>query len=353
MEIVFLVNIIAVILAFCAKDSRLKICFPLAFVILTIFYGLRYDFGNDYWGYYYSFVDSQNLDFENAKEPGWHLLLYLCQPIGYFGFIILLTALDNFIIYKLIIRNVNRQWWWLSMFVFLFTFNFFLLGLSMIRQYFAMLICMIAADYLSRRKVLIFILCISVAWTIHFSSLIMLLCLLCYYIRPDVKNKLFIISFVALFVIMAVTTNNISSSIDTILQLALFENYSVYSDWEAGNKSFIGISFEILMLILVMISYPSNKSRQVFFLILVMSYIMLPFSYALAIITRLILYFSIFSIICYPDIFERYHKKWFILPLLTFYMLYTLRRTIASYTGVTYGDFYMSYHTILDVPFWI
>ena len=353
MEIVFLVNIVAVILAFCAKDSRLKFCFPLAFIILTFFYGLRYDFGNDYWGYYDNFVRSQVLDFANAKEPGWHLLLYLCQPIGFFGFIMLLTAIHNVIIYKLIVRNVNRQWWWLSMFVFLFTFSFFFLGLSMIRQYFAMLLCMVAVNHLTNKRPLFFFLYICVAGTIHFTSLIMIICFPLYYFRPNIKKNQFITSFIVLFVIMVLATDNISSSIDIILQLALLDDYSVYSDWDAGSKSFIGVSFDMFMSVLVMCSYPNIKGKQIFFWVLLISYIMIPFSYALVIITRLILYFSIFSIMCYPDIFEHYRKKWFFWPLLTFYMLYTLRRTLTSYTGVTYGDFYMNYHTILDVPFWM
>lgn len=353
MGLVFLVNFIAVLLSFCAKDKRFSFCFSIAFLLLAIFYGIRYDFGNDYWGYYDAFVNSKILDFSSAKEPGWHLLMHLCQPMGYFGFIFVLSLLYNLVVYKLIKRNVSRQWWWLAMFVFLFTFNFFLLGLSMIRQYMAMLLCMLAVNNMAENKILKFIIYLVIAGTVHFSSLIVLFSIIFYFIRPRANKISVIIVFVMIFIIMILATNTLSSSMNAVLQMAFMENYSVYSDWDAGTKSVIGISFDIMMMVLTMSLYPQNTKQQIFFWVFLTSFIMQPFSYVLAIFIRLSLYFSIFSVICYPQVFSSIRGRWYSLPLMMFYMLYTFRRCVISYTGETYWEFFNVYKTIFSAPYWI
>lgn len=350
----FSVNLLCILLAFFAKDHRFKLCFPIAFLLLTIFYGIRYDFGNDYWGYYEMFQECSHLDFDGEIEPGWQLLMYCCQPIGFFGFIFLLTCLDNLLVYKIIKRNVKRQWWWFAMYVFLFTFNFFFLGLSMMRQYFAMLICMVAAShYLSRGKFIKYLLLIVIAGSIHYSALIMLLCTFFTFLRPNIKNILIMLSFMALFLMMTISTDSISNSLQQILQLELLEAYSGYSDWEEGTKSPFKIAFDAIMLFLLMRSYPNDKIRQVFYWIFLVSFLILPFSYALVILVRIMLYFSIFSILCYPNLFQYYRKKWFFLPLTFVYLLYTFRLTINTYTGETYGAFYKVYKSIFMAPYWL
>lgn len=351
---VFFVNLISVILSLCAKDRRFKLCFLLAFIILTLFYGLRYDYGNDYWGYYESFKASRILDFSQAKEPGWHLLMHIFQPIGYFGFIFTITAVGNIIVYRFIKRNVSRQWWWMAIFVFLFTFNFFLLGLSMMRQYFAMLICIVAVDkYLTTGKIFKYSMLIGIAFTIHFSSIVMMLCLIFNYIRPNVRGLMFTLMFILLVLIMTFATDNMSNSVQFILQTAFMENYSVYSDWDEGKKSVIKITFDTVMLYLVMRSYPEIKRWQIFYLIYLFSFLVLPFTYSIVIITRLMLYFSIFSIVCYPIMCEKYKAKWFFIPFLLILMLYTLHLTMGSFTSETYSSHYMVYRSIFSAPYWL
>lgn len=351
---VFFINVLSVLLAFMAKDRRFEFCFLAAFVLLTVFYGVRYDFGNDYWGYYDSFKESKILDFSQAKEPGWHLLLHLCQPIGYFGFVFLLTMVGNILVYKLIKHNVDRQMWWLAMYVFLFTFNFFLLGLSMMRQYMAMLICMTAVDkFMSKRQVLQYIVLICVSSTIHFSSLIMLFCVIFMFFRPNARNYLIVLSLMALVLVMTISTNSLSETVDMALQLAVLENYSGYYGWEPGSKSTIKIFFDLLFLLCTMRTYPKDRKMQIFYWVFLISFILLPFSYAMVIILRLMLYFSIFSVICYPALFKEYKKRWFSLPLLILYLLYTFYLTVGSYTGETYGNYYMVYKSIFAAPCWL
>ena len=350
----FSINLLCVILTFLAKDHRFKLCFPIALILLTIFYGIRYDFGNDYWAYYEAFQEIPYLDFDGEIEPGWQLLSLCCQPIGFFGFVFLLTCLENLIVYNFIKRNVDRQWWWLAMYVFLFTFNFFFLGLSMMRQYMAMLICIVAvSNYLCKGKIFKYVLFIVLASSIHYSAPIMLVCVPFAFFRPNVRSKLLMLFFVALFLAMTILTDAISASLQQILQLEILEIYAVYSDWEAGIKSPTKIVFDVIMLILLICSYPKAKKWQIFYWILLVSFLILPFSYALVILVRLMLYFSIFSIICYPNLFQYYRRKWFFFPCISVYLLYTLRLTLHSYTSETYGDSFNVYKSIFMAPHWI
>lgn len=354
MAICFFINLLCVLLTFLARDYRFKICFPIAFILLSIFYGIRYDFGNDYWGYYRTFQEIPYLDMDGEIEPVWYLLLYVCQPIGYFGFIFLLTCLDNLIVYGIIKQNVNRQWWWLATYVFLFTFNFFFLGLSMMRQYLAMLICMMAvSNYLCRGEVVKYLLFIVLAGLIHYSAFIMLFCAIFVFFRPKANNILVMFSVVILFLIMTFSTDKISNSVQQILQLEILEIYTKYSDWDAGVKSLLKILFDTIMLLFLIWSYPNDKKRQVLYCISIVSFLILPFSYALVMLVRIMLYFSIFLVICYPMLFQYYSKKRFFMPLIFVYLFYTMYLTISSYFGETYGFYYRTYKSIFSANCWL
>lgn len=181
----------------------------------------------------------------------------------------------------------------------------------------------------------------------------MLLCVILMCFRPNARSYLIIFSLIALVVIMTISTNNLSEVVDMALQLAILENYSGYYGWEPGTKSTIKISFDLLLLLCIMRTYPEDRKMQIFYWILLISFILLPFSYAMVIILRLMLYFSIFSVVCYPALFKEYKKRWFYLPLLVLYIFYTFYLTLASYTGETYGNYYMIYKSIFAAPCWL
>lgn len=351
---VVIVNIICVFLSFLAKDRRFVYAFPLAFVLLTIFYGIRYDFGNDYWNYWsvYEECTGQYIDFDIDIEPGWNILCYLSKPIGYFGFVFVLTVVDNFIVFKMIRKHVNRQWWWLAMFIFVFTFNFMLLGTSMMRQYLAMLLCVIAIPFIYERKLWKFLLVIGIAFSIHQTSIILLPTYLFAYLRPKFNSYLFISCTLAFIVFLIIFSEQLFDILGYATELTVIEKYSSYLSGDEGIKS-VGIVVDLMMMCIVMKQYPKQRSLQVYFCILMLSFLILPFTFKLVMLVRLMLYFSFFSIVCYPKVFQSIKYKWISYPIMLVYIAYSLRRSLGSYTGETYWEFFEHYQTIFSSHNWI
>ena len=105
---ILVVNTLAVLFAYLAKYKNMQFMFGFSLIVLCVFYGIRYDFGNDYWSYYNLFLaSSYGIDVE-VIEPGWGFINYLCQPIGFFGMIFLLTVFEYYSVFKHIKLYVDR-----------------------------------------------------------------------------------------------------------------------------------------------------------------------------------------------------------------------------------------------------
>lgn len=134
----------------------------LAFVLLTAFLSLGYYWGNDVAKYeerfeYYSnsgiaLFDFSQYGFIALKEFGFVFINLLCKPIGFWGMRAVLFILENAILYYFIVKHVDRKWYWLAVFIYVFNPNFWVLSSSMMRQWLAICIVVLATDFLSRNK---------------------------------------------------------------------------------------------------------------------------------------------------------------------------------------------------------
>ena len=113
------------------------------FVLVTFLGCIHYDYGNDYMNYMNDYKMDTKYPFdligivtdEYIKEPGWVLLSYLFKPIG--GFFMMVAALNifqNIIVYKTIKKYVEKNWWLMAVFTYLFSTCLYLLNFSMMRQ---------------------------------------------------------------------------------------------------------------------------------------------------------------------------------------------------------------------------
>lgn len=351
MNVVFVVNTVAVVLAFFAKDCRFKYCFFLALMVLILFYGLRYDFGNDYWNYYDIYIaSSYDVDAEFI-EPGWKLINNLCQPIGFFGMIFLLTAFECYSVFRHIKLYVSRDYWWLAVFIFCFTFNFLLLGCSMMRQFLAMVILLYSIKYISQRKLIPFLIIVLIAMSIHKTAVIFIPVYIFSVWAPDIKRKELIIGFVIGFIILL----SLSKAYIEIFQVAavLFddEKFSRYLLGDEGSYSFT-IIFDICWLVLLMYYCPQKRETKIICLLSIISYVFLPFTFVVVILLRLMLFFSLFFVFAIPNMVQKIKINFVKYIILLIYMFLLLRRSMTSYHGETYGGFF-EYKTIFNALNWM
>ena len=152
-----IIGLISTLIAAMYKRTRYSL--ELSFIFFSFFFAIRYDFGNDYLSYLNHFeAVCDSYDFDSALsastsfEAGWVLLCRLFRPIGFFGMVFVLTILENLIIYRLINKYVPVKWHWLAVFSYVMTSSLCLTGLSMMRQFLAMCICMIAIDLALKKR---------------------------------------------------------------------------------------------------------------------------------------------------------------------------------------------------------
>ena len=132
------VGVIAMFFASLPRKS-FKYGLEVAWIIIGIFLAIRYDFGNDYLGYLdgFNYINSWatfQIYEEMHAEPGWQLLCYLFRPLGFFAMVAVLTLFECYVIYRLIKAYVPERYYWLSIFLYVFTPSMMLIGASMMRQ---------------------------------------------------------------------------------------------------------------------------------------------------------------------------------------------------------------------------
>lgn len=345
------INSIAILFAWLAAHSKKEWLFVSQF-LLTIFYGIRYDYGNDYWNYYEVFKKCASGFDPTLIEPGWGIINVACQPIGFMGMVFLLTLFEYYVVYKHIKLYVPRKYWWLAILVFTMTFNFQLLGCSMMRQFLAMVILLYTIKYIANRNILKFLLVLAIAFSIHKTSIVFLPTIILGYYKPNVRNWILISSYVCFVSVLFVVSIRYIEYFQIAATILDDDKYNSYLLGNEGSYSYTVI-VDILIMILLMLKCPSNKFTSIVCLISLISYILLPFTFVVVMLLRLMLFFSFFFIFSIPDMFSSINNKIVRYGLMSIFIMLMLKRTITSMSGETYGEYYNTFQTIFSAQSWI
>ena len=94
------INGLVVFLSWLESLKILKHGLLISFILLFLFLALRYNFGNDYIGYFDGFREVNkysNVTFKDREfhyEAGWLLLCRVFKPLGFFSMVALLAAFN-------------------------------------------------------------------------------------------------------------------------------------------------------------------------------------------------------------------------------------------------------------------
>lgn len=181
MLITLIVNIIAVILAWCSRFKKGKMALLASFSVIFLFLALRYDFGIDYMGYYYAFEEVRDMPFSDLHHAslldfGYVFSNWLFARLGldFYCFVITLSFLQCYILYKIIKEYVPPEYHWLAVFIYLFNPSMMLIQCSAMRQATAIFIFFYSIKFIIKHKPLKFILCIVLGGLFHKSCFFML-----------------------------------------------------------------------------------------------------------------------------------------------------------------------------------
>lgn len=354
MIVVATVSLLALLLT--VFDSRKIIDFGLkaGFVMTTILVALHYDYGNDYMMYFNRYTElmsagytSQDLltkDIIRNGEFGWSIINILFMPFGRSGFFLMVAALaclQNWIYYHTIKTYVKREWWWLAIFIYLFVTNIYVLSFSMMRQSLAIALCVLMLRWIYEKKTMLTCVGILLITTIHASVIVMLPCAFLG-LLPQKKHRLYAIIIAAFFTVLLVFRNVADSIFVKILTFKLVADYNnLY-----GNDGYylsMGLGFIInLIPLIVSLYYLYTNSRitktdNTIIILYCIGFTLLPFTMILQLISRVMFYFSAFSVIALPMAYGYLKNRLLTMSCVAIFMLMTL----------------LDYYLFFNEPIWI
>lgn len=365
MIIIISVSIIAIIFTILDSLKIIKGGMKLGFILVTIASMIRYDYGNDYMGYYRDFQIFTNLSFNDIltfselfKDVGWSLFCLIFKIFGKYGFYILVALISvftNIVYYKFIIDNVDRRHFGLAMFVYLFTFDMFTLQLSMIRQGLAIAILVLSFYYIKRGKLLVPLLLCLVAMSFHKTAVVFLPFIFLGKIRWEKYGKWISLILLFTFILLFASSSLIGVIFGNIMSLEIFTIYEDSYGMEEGNQ--IGIrrylEFIPFFVALFCIGQKSFMHRKQHYLVILstISTLLFPFTTIIHLISRLCFYFSAFSVASIPITYNSINNLFIRYALLLIYIIITIYIYIDRFTNSVYTQSFAHYKTIFSVLF--
>lgn len=363
MYVVILTTLIALFLSYLASKKQAKYGLEIAFVVITFIQAIHYNYGNDYMGYYEDFksITSNPFNWSDLmagkywKEPGWALINFIFKDCG--GFFMMVAALSivyNIIYYNLIRHYLPRNLWFFGVFVYLFScYDLYLMNMSMLRQGMAIALFAYAYKYIINKNILISGLLIFIAYSIHSSAIILIPFIFIGYLKLH-NSKIVSVIFILLFAIFFLSTQLLSTLMEQLRFIAIFDSYS--EDYiESGDVTSFGLGFllRLIPFLVYLIVLADKKSRleeyQKYAIILAASnFLVEPFSKLGVMIVRMGYYFNALSVIAIPIAFSKLDKKYkyVLLPIyvmLMFYMYY------GFFEASAYSKAFRVFHTIFEV----
>lgn len=357
-----IISLVVIIVAYLAKFKEFKYGLEISFIILTTFVAIRYDWGNDYSGYlnafqriggYSSFKEA--FDFERF-EVGWVFLNWVFQPIGFFGFTIVLTIFEYFVLYKIIKRHIPEKWYWFAIFIFTLSPAFMLVTSSMMRQFLAMTVFMIAVEYIINRRWLVAMALVFLASTFHTSAFILLPFCFIGFINFTITLKWAIGIFIVYLILYFSAAVIFKDIFNVLLEFEQFERYEVYLgvEMQAGSTG-LGVIFNMLFMLLLLLNhrYQHYQIKIIFILFFIYNFFHMFGSIA-PLTGRLAYYFIIYMIVVYPWLFQTMKKNIWHYLFMGGFVLITVRGFFLFFdpSDVWYEKFH-NYHTIFSAPAWM
>ncbi len=340
--------------------------------VLTIFCAIRWNWGNDMPSYanFFESVGSENIKFwqlnkilnldiygyERSSEVGWTILNILCQPIGFFGLTIVTSVFEGIVVYWFINKYVPRGYTALSVFLYAFNPYLMVLGCSMMRQWFAICIVLIAVSFLEKKKFVKFVLIVYLASLFHTSALFCLIFYLFYKVRNKSLNIhnayiLFILAMLWLYV----SGRYLSSILQFLFSINVFEIYQGYIKSTIDSSGIgLGAFMNLIVIFICLLSIRKAKAEiKLFTWIYSGSLIVQPFVIIAPMTGRIVFYFDILAISVIPNCFILIKKpilKKFVLFWLFVWNLYLYYNFFNSKVWQVY---YMEYHSMFEAPYWM
>lgn len=353
---VVIVGVLAITLALLEDVGVVRFGLIAAFFVLFAFLALRYNFGNDYAAYLAEFeeVNKQSaisfLEYGGHMEVGWVLLCKMCEPIGFFGMVGLLSAFTCGVHYWLIRAYVPKGYYWFAVFLYVFSPYVMLVQASAMRQSLAISLFMASLFFVNKKMPVRYLAFVGAASVVHTSALVVIPTYLLSLIRLRVNYVIGIAAIVcvsALFISGEVVGTFVVDFVN-----AKFPRYAVYDSAGQVNSG-LGILAQCLTLGPVLyFERFQNRHTALLFKLGIVSFLFVPLGVMLQLIGRLGMYFTQSLLVVFPIVASNIRNRELRVVCLALYMLSVLYSFYAFFGTDIWRRGFGTYQTILSAPQW-
>lgn len=354
MIVITALNIVVVIMAYLARVEKHQFMLAWAFALMAIVLGIRYGYGNDFYEYQYFFYHEAMME-DNSEhmELGWLFLNRFFRPLGFPAFVFLLTCIEHFMLYDLIKRHVPSDYYWLTVFIYVFNSDYMLIGLSMMRQFLVQLIGLYAVEFAIKRKFIPFLILVFIGFMIHKIALLILPLFLLSYIKRIRWWMIALLIFLTFYVI-----KNMGTIIDVVSSMLLESDVkyaeSYLSEQVLVEEHSLGMRYiyhYVIYSIVCICNFKHlNSNDRVFAWMVFMGLFFLPFQYIFPMAIRTSWMYTIAELLVFPILLskERIPAFKYGFPiLLVFFTIWLDYRSI--FLSEIYGDYYREYKTVFSI----
>lgn len=236
------------------------------------------------------------------SELGFSAYIWLVAKIfPTYRYLLVITAIINIALTMRFIYKYSENAL-LSVIMFI-TLGLFTFNMNGLRQSVAMSICLLAYDFIEKKKFIPFLLIVILAMSFHKSAIFFALTYFIIFMKPKWNYTMFFIGLLVLFVLFA---DNLTIIYDTLTS----EDYAGAESFDSGGV--ITVLIYILVIVFALISKDKIKKGTVFnciLLSLVGLILYLARFFSVQIYERVSYYFCYFIILLLPSAIKKYDEK--------------------------------------------
>lgn len=309
MLVTLIINLIAVGVAW-LSGRGMRHALLLSCSLIFLFLALRYDFGNDYLGYYYHFTEvaSQPLSqliSDSAFEPGYVFSCWLFAQLGlnFFCFVATIAFFECYVLYTIIKEHVPAQYHWMAVAIYLFNPGLMLIQCSAIRQTIAIFLFLYSIKFIIKQKLIPFILCIFAGSLFHSSCLILLP--LYWMLKPYKINSVSKIMVACIYLFVLFCGTYIIQELTPVINLINPRYIETFStSGQVGTGLLIIFYFMCLVLLLYYVN-STDGTLNAYIKIAMLYFIISVLGVALMMIGRVCFYFAMALVVVIPCIVHK------------------------------------------------
>jgi hypothetical protein len=353
-------NLIAVLLARIAllKDYQQQ-ALRLSLICIFCFLALRYDYGNDYISYLELFYEINNYSIFTlsnfvikGNEIGWVYLNYLFDTFGFFAMQIFLAGLSCIILYRFIKKYVAPKYYWWAIFIYTFQPYHMIVQSSAMRQAVVISLFLLAIDFLIEKKPFHYIGIILFGTLFHTTAYFLLPLIILSYFKIQMNFKYVIIT-VLLFFGFFIVTDQIFDQVQQFISMYFEKEYSGHMQQDVKVAT-VGIGFILNFSIYIILFYYTqhqNSNWKIMILnIVIISFLIIPLTFSLPLISRINLYFTPLLMSAYPLAFENIKNKTIRIGFMVLIALSTIYQFFYFFRSETWIEKFYEYKTIFSAP---